>query len=104
MYSSLLPLLTILLSYQHVANGDFVCVCNYAIEASVLASPDVYSEALGYLYEFDCKAKAVTSSATDDYVPIMFEKVVSFDIVYIVSPFLTHYYTLQYKSQYVCSV
>ncbi|KAH3826978.1 hypothetical protein DPMN_128906 [Dreissena polymorpha] len=68
-------LLLIFATFATVA-GDYPCVCNYNVEAAVHLLPDDNSEALGYMYEFDCKPAGV-GQGNINYLEIMFEGKVS---------------------------
>ena len=58
-------------------NGEYDCVCSYNVEKVVYTLPDVSSESLGYIYEFDCKPIGEYANSTKGFVPIQFEKKVS---------------------------
>ncbi|KAH3800989.1 hypothetical protein DPMN_154633 [Dreissena polymorpha] len=52
--------------------ADFSCICNYNVESTVYAST-AKNSAIGYMYEFDCKAEGPPSN-DPDWVTIQYEK------------------------------
>lgn len=60
-----------------VTKADYLCICNYNVEEAVLKEPDPGSTAIGYLYEFDCKALYGPEDKMATIIPIMFEKKVN---------------------------
>lgn len=53
--------------------SDFTCFCNYNIETAVYPQPNVNTAAIGYMYEFDCKPVAKTSTVGEFFV-VQFEQ------------------------------
>lgn len=70
--TSYLRHVVVLLMITCSVSADYLCVCNYAIEQSVLPSPDGSTDPIGYLYEFDCKAK-LQDISDNEFIAIAFE-------------------------------
>lgn len=58
----------------YLVYGDYDCVCNYQIENEVYSRPNISSDVIGYLYEFDCKEVYNTTNEHDGFIPIQFDK------------------------------
>lgn len=56
-----------------MVTADYPCVCNYNVEQTVHSNPSLDSQAIGYMYEFDCKALYNGLSKTNMFKPIQFE-------------------------------
>ncbi|XP_052820485.1 aggrecan core protein-like [Mya arenaria] len=55
-----------------VVRSDYECVCNYNVETAVQPDASTSGQALGYMYEFDCKALG-HQSTVPDWLVIQFE-------------------------------
>ena len=38
-----------------ITNGDYECLCNYAVQHNILSETDPIAAVIGELFEFDCK-------------------------------------------------
>ncbi|KAL4221493.1 hypothetical protein ACF0H5_019750 [Mactra antiquata] len=55
-----------------VVNADYACVCSYNEEIDVFDKPDLTSNVIGQMYEFDCKPDA-GMTAPQNWNPVMFQ-------------------------------
>lgn len=53
------PFAVLLYLFLHTAKSEQPCLCYYGTEKAVYSQPDIDSDPVGYVYEFDCKPKAI---------------------------------------------
>ena len=87
----LIRLCLLLVSVHSCYTADIPCVCCLAVEKTVYSEPDVDSDPVGYMYEFDCKPKDTEAPEVDGFYTLQFEHQVLYShVIRMWQLFITH--------------
>ena len=71
--------------------ADYECLCNYNVETPVSSIADNHGQAIGHMYEFDCKPTYPTYKP-DGWLAIQFEGKVCYFYYMSLSLMLTNFF------------
>lgn len=56
----------------HTSKSEQPCLCYTGVEKAVYSQPDTDSEPVGYMYEFDCRPKAMEVADVDGFYTLQY--------------------------------